>query len=110
MAQVRCLPIDTYAHLVHDAYRSYVQDTLIYELEGKVSELEASLSRNSQIHARIVGNFEAQIQAMTAQYSEQKEISTVWEKQATRKTNQSKWLKAGIVAAFVGGLFLGQSN
>ena len=104
--QTRCLPSETYANLVHDAYRSYVQDSLISELQGKVSELQAQLSQSSVSHARIVSNFELQIDALTAQKDEQREISEAWRKQARKKQNESKWLKAGIVAAFVGGLLI----
>lgn len=105
--QTRCLPSETYANLVHDAYRSYVQDSLISELGGKVSELQFQLSEISIIHARIVGNFEQQIDALTAQKQEQSEISEAWRKQARKEQNESKWLKAGIVVAFVVGFFSG---
>ena len=105
--QTRCLPSETYANLVHDAYRSYVQDTLISELEGKVSELQFRLSVSGISHARIVRNFEKQIDALTAQKNEQREISEAWRKQARKEQTESKWLKAGIVVAFVVGFFSG---
>lgn len=105
--QTRCLPIETYAQLVHDAYRSRVQDSLISELESRVELSELAHANTIQVYNRITGNLEAQIELVQMQQREQQAISEAWRRQARKRQRESRWLKAAVVAGFVAGFFLG---
>src|SRR5690606_25799307 len=100
--------VQTYALLVEDAVQLRVMETMVTELTQQISDME-------QIQAHIEANLMRQIAILNAE-NQALEIQTaaweskygVLEKENRKKQIGNKWLKIGIGAAFVLGIFAGK--
>ena len=105
---VKVVPVETYARLVEDAVQRRVLDTLVTTLQEQLHGMES-------IHAQIENYMSRQFSIMAAK-NQALEIQTaaweskygVLEKQLGKKEKGNKWLKIGIGAAFVLGIFAGK--
>ena len=105
---VKVLPVATYGRLVEDAVQLRV-------MEQMVTELTQQLSASEQIQQQIERNLTRQItilsvenQALEIQTAAWESKYDVVEKQLGKKEKGNKWLKVGIGAAFVLGIFAGK--
>jgi hypothetical protein len=105
---VKVVPVETYGRLVEDAVQRRVLARLVTELKKRITDMD-------QIHGQIEANLTRQINILRAE-NQALEIQTaaweskygVLEKQLGKKEKGNKWLKIGIGAAFVLGLFAGK--
>jgi hypothetical protein len=85
------------------------QDSLIVRHAERVAELESNLTDLRVDMKALVNNFEGQIAAHISKYENEKKIADTYRDENRKIRRGNRWLKAGIVGAAVGGLFLGGS-
>src|SRR5690606_6066937 len=107
---VKVIPVQTYGLLVEDAVQLRVMEQMVTELTQRISDME-------QIQAHIEAKLMRQIAILNAENQERETINANWErsygvleKQLGKKEKGNKWLKIGIGAAFVLGLFAGNTQ
>lgn len=97
MAQQHCLPLEISRKLHHDAVRSYLQDTVINELSGKITLLESEKASIRDSFTELLkieqeksnlqaGKFEDQVR-ISDSYSEQLKYISKKERKARRGRN-----------------------
>lgn len=97
MAQQHCLPLEISRKLHHDAVRSYLQDTVITELSGKITLLESEKASIRDSFTELLkieqekttlqaSKFEDQVR-ISDSYSEQLKYISKKERKARRQRN-----------------------
>ena len=81
-----CIPLTESRRLHADALRSYVQDSVIVELSGKIGVLEAE---NARVYRDLTGLIEVE----RAVSESQKVISGTWEKLSESRERENKELR-----------------
>jgi hypothetical protein len=82
-------------------------DSTIQVQAERIDTLESNLTDLRVDMKALVNNFNSEIAAHISKYENEKAIADHYQKENRKVRRGARWLKAGIVGAAVGGLFLG---